>query len=280
MRSVAETMTTIRALETRLQALCDSGECKADLHPGTGQEAIAASVCAALGPEDMVVCHHRMVPWAVALGVPLLPLVAELLGKAGGLHGGHAGEMHLSLPQYRLAHTFQLVGTTVPVAAGVAWALKQRGKGGIAVAVIGDAATANGQFHEGVNIAAVMGLPLLVVVENNGVAGNVRSEQYMPVGPAVRAEAYGTSGYLASSDIAFVPADVERAVWEVRLESCPVILEFPCGRLGRHKQGMGDLRAKEEMAALWARDPLRGVEIDYTEVDSILASVRAMPDAA
>ena len=259
MRSVVETMALARALQLRLQAMCDAGELGADLHFGLGQEAIAASVCAALGPEDQVVCHHRMIPWAVALGVPLLPLVAELLGKAGGLHGGHAGEMHLSLPEYRLAHTFQLVGTTVPVAAGVAWALKLRGKGGIAVAVVGDAATSNGQFHEGINIAAVMRLPLLVVVENNGVAGNVKSEKYMPVSPSMRAEAYGISGYLASSDIALVPADVERAVWEVRLESCPVILEFPCDRLGRHKQGMGDLRTKEEMAALWARDPLRGV---------------------
>ena len=279
--SIASTMVLARALQLRLQAMCDAGELAADLHFGLGQEAIAASVCAALGPEDMVVCHHRMIPWAVALGVPLLPLVAELLGKAGGLHGGRAGEMHLSLPEHRLAHTFQLVGTTVPVAAGVAWALKQRGKGGIAVAVIGEAATANGQFHEGLNIAAVLGLPLLVVVENNGVAGNVRAAKYMPVRPVSRADAYGISGCFAEdSDLAHVSQVVARAIHEVRWNIVPAILEVSTQRLGRHKQGMGDLRTKEEMAALWARDPLRGVEIDYTEIDGILAAALAMPDAS
>ena len=124
MRSAVETMLLIRALETRLQALCDAGECKADLHFGTGQEAIAAGVCAALSPQDVVVCHHRMIPWAVARGVPLLPLVAELLGKQGGINGGHGGEMALTAPEHGFLMSFQLVGTAVPVAAGAAWALK------------------------------------------------------------------------------------------------------------------------------------------------------------
>src|SRR3990167_6552164 len=248
-RSEAQMYRT-RVLETRLQALCDSGELAADLHMTTGQEATAAGVCAVLEPKDMVLCHHRMIGWALACGVPLEMLVKELMG-------GLMGEMHFRAPEYGFAHSFQLVGTVVPVAAGVAWALKQKGAGGIAVAVFGDAATANGQWHEGVNIAAVMGLPLLLVCENNRLAGNVTEEHYMPVERAAqRAFAYGIESLSINGNILdTVIESSKEAIEYVRSESKPFLLECMTTRLGKHKQGMGDLRTKDEMAALRLRDP-------------------------
>ena len=269
-----------RVLETRLQALCDSGELAADLHMTTGQEAIAAGVCAVLEPKDMVLCHHRMIGWALACGVPLEMLVKELMG-------GLMGEMHFRAPEYGFAHSFQLVGTVVPVAAGVAWAMKQRREGAIAVAVFGDAATANGQWHEGVNIAAVMGLPLLLVCENNRLAGNVTPEHYLPVTDVRdRAAGYGIESFVVDgNDVAAVQNSAEFCADLVRRSSKPVLLECRTARLGKHKQGMGDIRTKEEMAKLWLNDPLKrvslGERVEATiraEIDEVIERARSALD--
>ena len=187
------------------------------------------------------------------------PLVDELLGLPSGICGGMAGEMSIRAPEYGLLHTFQIVGTVVPVAAGVAWAMKQRGSKGIVVAVHGDAATANGQWHEGLNIAAVNHLPLLLVCENNGVAGNVKMEQYSPTEHiANRASGYGVT--VAAPDgnsVEDVYGYARIAIRRVRGGEGPILLECHTNRLGRHKQGMGDRRTPEEMARLRVQDPLR-----------------------
>lgn len=235
-------MLLIRAVETALQGLCDSGQLAADLHMTKGQEAISVGVCNALEARDMLLCHHRMIGWAIARGVPLELLIAELLGKASGINRGLAGEMHMQAPQYGLAHTFQLVGTVVPVAAGVAWAQKNIKKnGGIAVAVFGDAATANGQWHEGVNIAAVQDLPLLLVCENNHLAGNVGPEYYIPPSLGMvgaRAGGYGIEwGCVDGTDVEAVAEAARDAIGYIRANSRPFLLECDTIRLGRHKQG-------------------------------------------
>ena len=277
-------MLLIRVLEIRLQALCDTGQLAADLHMTRGQEAVAVGVCAALGEQDLVVCHHRMISWALSRGVPLELLVAELLGKATGINGGLAGEMHMQAMKYGFAHSFQLVGTVVPVAAGVAWALKNyKRNGGIAVAVFGDAATASGQFHEGLNIAATQGLPLLLVCENNHLAGNVRSEHYMPVSwVAERAKGYGiTSACIDGNNVKAVLQVAQDAVDYVRSESRPFLLECDTTRLGKHQQGQGALRTKEEKEQLALRDPLRGIvptlEME-AEIDRIIEKVQREPN--
>ena len=263
-------MVLIRVLEERLQTMCDAGECSADLHLNTGQEAIAVGVCAALQPQDLVLTHHRMIGWALCKGVPLDVLVKELL------HGA-AGEMHFRAPEYGFLHSFQIVGTVVPVAAGVAWAVKHVQKtGGIVVAVCGDAATANGQFHEGLNIAAVNDLPLLVVCENNGVAGNVRSEHYQPVkNVRERMVGYNSFGWSVNgNDVVDVHQATRRARVLIRQSPGPMMIECRTQRLGKHKQGMGDLRSPEEMAGLRQQDPLRNI------TDEERAEAMRMVDAA
>lgn len=278
----SEVMYRQRALETRLQAMCDSGELAADLHMGTGQEAIAAGVCAALGPKDMLLTHHRMIGWALARGVPMDLLVRELMG-------GAMGEMHFRAPAYGFAHSFQLVGTVIPVAAGVAWALKEKGEGGVAVAVCGDAATANGAFHEGLNIAAVNRLPLLVVIEDNGVAGNVTRERYMPGGKWPDIELRAAS-FIVPSRLVYWTEHID-GVTEKTVKLLALMKEFKkpgvliceTQRLGKHKQGMGDLRSKKEMEALWLRDPLRVASISESrraeidaEVEGVIARARVV----
>ena len=283
-------MVLIRTMETAIQQLCDAGQ-GFDAHLSTGQEAIAVGVCAALQPQDLLVVHHRMMGWSLSKGVPLDLLVAELLGHPAGVCGGNAGEMHMVGLKYGLAHSFQLVGSAIPVAAGVGWALKNYKKSdGIVVAVCGDAATANGQFHEGLNIAAVNNVPMLLVVENNGLAGNVRPEYYQPV-PHVedRARAYGVRhSRIDGNDVRWVYNEAQEASEYVRRESRPYLLECMTTRLSKHKQGQGDIRSKEELAELALRDPLlqeeRRLGLSQAQVEKLLAEaqrdVRLAIDAA
>lgn len=273
-----KSMLRVRVLETELQKLCDSGE-GADWHFSKGQEGIAVGACAALGPQDLLVVHHRMIGWALSKGVPLGLLVAELLGSPSGVCGGMGGEMHLTAMRYGLAHSFQLVGTAIPVAAGVGWALKNYKKSdGIVVAVCGEAATANGQFHEGLNIAAVNKVPMLVIVENNGLAGNVRSDYYLPCSVVERARGYGIPAYrVDGNQVDRVEAVVEVAAAWVRENSRPYLLECNTTRISKHKQGQGDIRPPEELAELARRDPLlyeeRRLGIDSEVKAQMLAEV-------
>ena len=258
-RTLVEQMLLIRAVEDRFQALCLEG-LAGDLHFSKGQEAISVGICAALRETDYVVTHHRSIAHAIAKGVPLEPLLAEILGKPNGLNGGLAGEMHMSWPAKRFMFSWQLVGTCVPVAAGLAWAVKNYLKtDDVVVCFHGDAATANGQWHEGVNIAAVQEVPLLLVCENNHLAGNVRPEHYLPVDYIKqRAAAYGIEAdSVDGNDVEAVRWVAERAIDYVRTHSKPFLLECDTTRLGRHKQGQGDLRTKEELEELAKRDPLR-----------------------
>lgn len=274
-RTASERMYTIRVLEDKLQELCLQG-LGADLHFSKGQEAISVGVMSALRETDYVVTHHRSIAHAYSKGVPLAPLVAEILGKASGINDGVSGEMALHYPQVRFMSSFQLVGTCVPVAAGLAWAVRHVQKTDDVVAVFfGDAATANGQWHEGVNLAAVKRAPLLLVCENNGLAGNVKPENYMPVSDvAMRAYGYGIRGMCVDgNDVLTVARTAKGLVEDVRERSMPVLLDCHTTRLGRHKQGQGDLRTKEEIEALAQRDPLREAEISEERKAEIHATV-------
>ena len=263
--TLTERMLLIRAVEDKLQELCLEG-LAGDLHFSKGQEAVSVGVCAALRETDYVVTHHRSIAHAIAKGVPLEPLLAEVLGKSNGMNGGLAGEMHMSYPAKRFMFSWQLVGTCVPVAAGMAWAVKERKENSVVVVFHGDAATANGQWHEGMNIAAVQQLPLLLVCENNALAGNVRPEHYSPFAPYMvtgRAAGYAIhTDRVDGNDVEMVYHATEKALAYIRKNQRPVFLECHTTRLGRHKQGQGDLRSKEEIAKLAERDPLRDVTLE------------------
>lgn len=252
-------MVTIRLVENKLQEYCFRGEA-GDLHFSKGQEAISVGVCAALRPTDCIVTHHRTIAHEIAKGAPLHPLIAEILGKATGINKGLAGEMHINNPDIRHMFSFQLVGTCVPVAVGLAYALRYYRKTDDVVAVFfGDAATSNGQVHEALNIAKIKKVPLLLVCENNGLAGNIRKEYYLPT-ETVGERMLGYGIYymtIDGNDINQVVKTAKLVIESfVRSDSKPYLLEMNTTRLCCHKQGQGDIRSKEEIAKLAERDPL------------------------
>lgn len=251
-------MVTIRLVENKLQEYCFRGEA-GDLHFSKGQEAISVGVCAALRQSDYIVTHHRTIAHEIAKGAELHGLIAEVLGKATGVNKGLAGEMHINNPTIRHMFSFQLVGTCVPVATGLAWALRYYKKTRDVVAVFfGDAATSNGQVHEALNIAKIRRVPLLLVNENNGLAGNIRKEYYLPTETvAERMAAYGINAItIDGNDVEIVVKAAEFVVESVRSRSEPILIEMNTTRLCHHKQGQADVRSKEEIAKLAERDPL------------------------
>lgn len=264
-----KTMVTIRLLENKLQEMCFKGEA-GDLHFNRGQEAISVGVCAALKPTDYIVTHHRTIAHSVAKGSPLYPLIAEVLGRATGVNKGLAGEMHINNPSIRYMFSFQLVGTCIPVATGLAWALRYYRKTQDIVAVFfGDAASSNGQMHEALNIAKIRHAPLLLICENNGRAGNITKDYYLPTKTvAERMAAYSIGATTIDGNyVSEVVRATEAAVSYVRSNSEPFLIEMNTTRLCHHKQGMGDIRTREEIQKLAERDPLLLAErrIDMTQ---------------
>ena len=250
-------MLTIRLVEDELQRLCLAGEAS-DLHFSKGQEAISVGVCSQLRPTDYIVTHHRTISPAIARGFPMNSFMAEILGKATGLNKGLAGEMHIRNPELRFMFSFQLVGTCASVAAGLAWAVKYYKREDAVVAVfLGDAATSNAQFHEGMNLAAVRKVPLLVIVEDNHLAGNIRPEFYLPAPIEKRFESFGIRASKADGNkVDEVMEAARAAIEEVRASGSPAALILDTTRLSWHKQGQRDIRSQAELDVLAKRDPL------------------------
>jgi pyruvate dehydrogenase E1 component alpha subunit len=293
-------MCVMRAFEEACAAGVDTGELRGELHLGVGQEGVAAAMAAALRPEDWVVSTHRSHPHAIAKGVPLLPLMAEVYEKATGLCRGKGGHLHL----FDLARRFSttgIVGSSLPVALGHAYAARLAGTGEVAVGITGDGGVNTGQFHETLNMAAAWALPLVVVVENNAYAISVPvGEVTAGAGIAERAAAYGIWSRRADgTDVEATAAAFAEAVGHARSGAGPALLEATCHRFRGHYEGDPDhYRGAEEKRAMRAAgdpiaiararlvercdadgDALDAIERDArAEVDAVLRAARAAPD--
>jgi TPP-dependent pyruvate/acetoin dehydrogenase alpha subunit len=257
-------MVLIRTLETALLQLAESTGEVSDLHLNRGEEAISLGVCSVLRPDDYMVTHHRTIAHSIAKGMPLQPLVDEILGRATGICGGKANEMHIRSPEIGYLFSFQLVGTAVPVATGIAWASKYVKREDRVVALfVGDASTANAQFLEGLNAAAIRKVPLLVVIEDNHLAGNITPDYYFPDNAGIkdRFSAFGISSRgIDGNKIDEVVRHAEEAVNAVRSSSRPFGLICDTTRLLMHKIGQRDVRRPDQIAELAKRDPILYLE--------------------
>ena len=157
--SAYRSMFTIRGFEERALALRRADEIAGSIHLCTGQEAIPVGALAALEPGDRVVATYRGHGWAIACGVPLDALAAELCQRATGVNGGRGGSAHLTAPAHGLLGENSIVAAGVPIAAGAALAAQITGSGRVVVVSVGDGATSQGALHEGLVFAAYRRLP-------------------------------------------------------------------------------------------------------------------------
>ncbi|MCC5949320.1 MAG: thiamine pyrophosphate-dependent dehydrogenase E1 component subunit alpha [Nitriliruptoraceae bacterium] len=290
------TMLRIRAFEEACLEGVASGEIHGELHTAIGQEAIGAGMAGVLRDDDALVSTHRNHAHALAKGVPLVPMLAEIFERATGLCGGYGGHMHL-FDRDRLFSTTGIVGATLPVALGHAYAMVLDGSDAVAVGVTGDGGVNTGGFHESLNLAGALALPLVVLVENNDLAISVVSSEVSAAGSVERAPAYAARGQrVDGTDPVAVEAAFRAAVDHARAGGGPSIVEATCHRFRGHYEGDPDLyRSAEEKDALTAHDPIARArrllladgateaELDElatrarTELEQALAEVRAAP---
>jgi TPP-dependent pyruvate/acetoin dehydrogenase alpha subunit len=164
------TMWRIRAFEERVGQLTRADEVHGLVHLSVGQEGVAAGVCGQLRPDDAVYSNHRAHGHAIAKGMPLGPLMAELMGRAEGVCSGMGGSMHVVDVAHGFLGATGVVGGNVPLALGSALAGRLLGGDQVAVVFFGDGAVQGGIFVESVNLATLWELPVILVCENNGFA--------------------------------------------------------------------------------------------------------------
>ncbi|MGE4425528.1 MAG: thiamine pyrophosphate-dependent dehydrogenase E1 component subunit alpha [Solirubrobacteraceae bacterium] len=162
----------IRRFEERLIRLFDDGDMVGHFHVCTGQEGTALGVLAHARPDDVIFTTHRSHGHLLARGADPETLFAEILGRATGCCGGRAGTLHLSMPEIGVPWTSGMVGGNLPQAVGSAYALRRLRPGAIAVCFFGDGSLEEGAVLESFNSAAVLGVPLLMICENNGLAAD------------------------------------------------------------------------------------------------------------
>ncbi len=252
-------MVTIRGFEERSLALRRADEIAGSIHLCTGQEAIPVGTLGALAPTDRVVATYRGHGWAIACGVPLEALMAEVCQRETGINGGRGGSAHLTAPAYGLLGENSIVAAGVPIAAGAALAAQITGSGRVVVVSVGDGATSQGALHEGLVFAAYRRLPLIVMCENNGWSEMTPIEAIVPVERlSARAAGYGIPGITVDgNDPGAVQDAVADAVGRARAGHGPTFIEARCHRLGAHYNGdVEHYRPPADREAAVAADPV------------------------
>ena len=193
--SLYRQMLTIRRTEEQIARSYQAGLIPGACHTYVGEEAIAAGVCAHLRTDDTIFSTHRGHGHALAKGVPIRELIAELYGKSTGCARGRGGSMHLFSPEIGLMGTSGIVGPSILQAAGAAYTFRMLETDCVSVAFFGDGGVNNGAFHEGLNMAAIWQLPVIFVLEDNRYATEVAFEYATRnTNIAERAEGYGVTG--------------------------------------------------------------------------------------
>jgi pyruvate dehydrogenase E1 component alpha subunit len=281
----------MRQFEKRAYDLFLQNLVKGTSHLSLGMEAIAAAFGVAMRPDDYTFATYRGHAHTLARGVPMAPVLAELLGRSNGLLAGKGGSMHLTSVEHGMMGSYAIVGAHLTIANGAAWSAQYRGSGQVAVCFFGDGTTNIGAFHEALNYAAVFKLPVVFVCENN------LYMEYTPIGavtavprPAAdRAGAYGLPAIaIDGNDADVVYQAASSALARARSGDGPTLIEALTYRHGGHSRAdPAKYRPKDEVEAWLARDPvalyrrrLLGMGVAEDELAAIEAGTRAAVDAA
>ena len=234
------------------------GPIPGEMHLSNGQEPCAVGVCVHLMPEDVVTATHRPHHQAIAKGVDLKKMAAEIFGKATGLSGGRGGHMHIFDPDVNFACS-GIIAQGMGPAVGAALSRKLQGKPGVAVSYIGEGAANQGAFHESLNLAATWQLPIVFVIEDNAWGISVAKENSTAVPRNdVRAAAYGMPGhFVENNDPIAIFGVAGQAIARARGGDGPSLIEIDTYRLAGHFMGDAEgYRPEGEKDALFEKDPI------------------------
>lgn len=267
-----------------------AGPIPGEMHLAAGQEPVAAGVCAHLRRTDAITATHRPHHVALAHGVDMKKMAAEIFGKDTGLCRGKGGHMHLFDPETNFGCS-GIIAQGMPTAVGHALAMKKQGRDDIAVSFFGEGAANAGPFHESLNLAALWELPVVFVCEDNTWAISVPKDEATAIANnADRAAAYGMPGVLIpDNDVVAVYEAAGEAVARARRGGGPSLIEIKTDRLLGHFEGDPQVyRSKEVLDELRARDAIRRFEeqltdngvLDAQDVAAVWEAARAEVDEA
>ena len=273
------TMLRIRVCEESLVEPILSGDIRCPCHLYTGEEAVAAGVCAVLSKEDLIFGTHRSHGHFIAKGGSIKEMIAEIYGKESGCCHGRGGSMHVVDPENGIIGVAPIVAGTIPLAMGAALAMKIRKQGNLAVCFFGDGATNEGVFFESLNFAALKKLPLIFVCENNLYSTHMPINECRPnqdihrIGAPFDVASFEVDG----NDVLQVYGQAEKAKEMCLKGKGPILLECKTYRMRGHVgpddniQGTHtDIRPPDEVALWQQKDPIQQFErylIDNSVMD-------------
>src|SRR5919108_1932420 len=274
-------MVTIRRFEERVLELRRADVFAGSIHLCAGQEAVPVGALAALDRGDRVVATYRGHGWALACGVPLEQLMAEVCQRASGVNGGRGGSAHLMAPEFGLLGENSIVGGGMPIAAGAALAAQVAESGRVAAVSIGDGATSQGATHEALVFAAYRKLPLVVVCENNGWSEMTPIDRIVPVGDlAARAPGLGIpAATVDGNDPTAVRDAVAEAAGRAHAGEGPTFIEARCHRLwGHYNLDVEHYRPKADLEAAQAADPVAALRHSLADAGMPQAELTALEE--
>jgi pyruvate dehydrogenase E1 component alpha subunit len=260
-KDLLRSMLLQRRFEERCAEAYALGKIGGFCHLYIGQEAISAGTMSVLRPDDYVVTSYRDHGQAIARGMTPRSVMAELFGRIDGCSKGKGGSMHLFDKSLGFLGGHGIVGGHIPLAAGVAWAIKYRKGDQVCVCFFGEAAVNIGAFHEALNMASLWNLPAVFVIENNRYGmGTAISRATANEDVKARAAAYRMDGESVDAQDVFAVRDaMGRAVELARKEGRPTLLEMRTFRFMGHSMSdaaSGTYRSKEELEDSMKRDPI------------------------
>jgi len=265
-------MLRIRRFEEECVERYSLGKIHGFLHLYIGEEAVAVGVMQPLTPEDRIVSTYREHGHALARGMPMGSLMAEMYGKANGCSRGRGGSMHLFDISRRFYGGDAIVGGGLPIAVGVRPGDKMRGRASITACFFGDGAVAEGEFHESMNLAALWKLPVLFICENNLYAMGTALERHQAqTDIALKAAGYGVPAEAVDGmNVTAVETAARVATEQVRAGNGPYLLECRTYRFRAHSMYDPELyRSKEEVEEWKKRCPISRFEARLRESEEI-----------
>lgn len=255
-----------------------------------GQEACAVGVIAALGRDDLILTNHRSAGHLLARGADPGRLFAEVMGRRDGYCKGKSGSLHISARELGVILTSTIVGGELGLACGVGLSQKMLHRAGVVVCFFGDGAACEGRFHESLNLAAVWGLPILFVCENNEWQAFVsRRETMLADCIASWAAPFGIDSVTVDGNDVEAVRAVATAALDVVRSGKPFLLEARTYRLRGHFEPDDQAYVDaQELASAWARDPLSRFEgslresgrLDADAIATMRAAAKSRVDAA
>jgi pyruvate dehydrogenase E1 component alpha subunit len=252
-------MVLIRRIEEKAMELYQQGKVGGFLHLYIGQEAVATGLIAARQPQDRVITAYRDHGVALNCGISANQVMAELMGKATGVSKGKGGSMHMASPEHNMWGGHAIVGSHLPIAAGLALGDQYAGNNNVTICMFGDGATNIGFFHEALNLSKVWKLPVLWVCENNKYGMGTSVERASAVSE-IRQKAEGyqiPNERIEGMDVMNVYEAAKKAIEYVREGNGPYLLEVVTYRFMGHSMGDPErYREKQEVEKWREEDPI------------------------